>query len=149
MGYGDQQFIVMMIPHSATSKGGKGNPPSGGGGRSAGSPPPGTGHPDPGWRASAPPPASGASGERPGPSRLERSRGIHGNPPVDILGEAVENVSRRLKHLAMGIFSLLLLLGLVCAAYTGAVANSKGHAEGPDLGSLAGFSSVPWLCWRP
>jgi hypothetical protein len=43
--------------------------PSGGGGRSAGSPPPGTGHPDPGWRASAPPPASGAFWEgieRPG-----------------------------------------------------------------------------------
>ena len=29
MGNGDQQFIVMMIPHSATSKGGKGNPPLG------------------------------------------------------------------------------------------------------------------------
>lgn len=49
---------------------------------------------------------------------------------MDILGEAVETVSRRLKHLAMGIFSLLLLLGLVCAAYTGAVAKSNGQAEG-------------------
>ena len=68
---------------------------------------------------------------------MERSRDIHGNPPVDILGEAVETDSIRLKHLAMGIFSLLLLLGLVCAAYTGAVANSKGHAEGPwFLGGL-------------
>jgi hypothetical protein len=67
--HGRSRFRHPDSHRSATSKGGKGNPPSGGGGRSAGSPPPGTGHPDPGWRASAPPPASGAFWEgieRPG-----------------------------------------------------------------------------------
>lgn len=78
--HGRSRFRHPDSHRSATSKGGKGNPPSGGGGRSAGSPPPGAGHPDPEWRASAPPPASGVSGERPGPSRLERSRDIFRRP---------------------------------------------------------------------